>query len=46
MDWAALLAIGLAALFDVAEGEAGAEVTRKPLESKDLASDDVSAGAV
>jgi hypothetical protein len=46
LDSTALLAMGLTALADVAAGEAGAEVMRKPLESKDLASDDVPAGAV
>lgn len=30
----------------VTAGDAGAEVMRKPLESKDLATDDVAAGAV
>jgi len=41
-----LASTALTLTVDVAAGEAGAEVMRKPLESKDLASEDVPAGAV
>jgi hypothetical protein len=46
LDSTALLAIGLTALVDFAAGEAGPEVMRKPLESKDLATEYVLADVV